>query len=87
VVRPNADTLYSALSFDVSQEPLVISIPDSGGRYYLTPWLDWWTDVFAVPGSRTTGNDAITYAIVGPHWQGSLPDGVKEYRSPTPMAH
>lgn len=83
VVRPNADTLYSALSFDVSKEPLVISIPDSGGRYYLTPWLDWWTDVFAVPGSRTTGNDAITYAIVGPNWQGSLPDGVKEYRSPT----
>ncbi|MGF1569705.1 MAG: DUF1254 domain-containing protein [Nodosilinea sp.] len=83
VVRPNADTLYSALSFDVSKEPLVISIPDSGGRYYLTPWLDWWSDVFAVPGSRTTGNDAITYAIVGPNWQGSLPDGVKEYRSPT----
>jgi hypothetical protein len=83
VVRPNADTLYSALSCDVSKEPLVISIPDSGGRYYLTPWLDWWTDVFAVPGSRTTGNDAITYAIVGPNWQGSLPDGVKEYRSPT----
>lgn len=83
VVRPNADTLYSALSFNVSKEPLVVSIPDSGGRYYLTPWLDWWTDVFAVPGSRTTGTDAITYAIVGPNWQGILPDGVKEYRSPT----
>lgn len=83
VVRPNADTLYSSLSFNVSKEPLVVSIPDSGGRYYLTPWLDWWTDIFTVPGSRTTGNDAITYAIVGPNWQGILPDGVKEYRSPT----
>jgi hypothetical protein len=85
VVRPNADTLYSALSFDVSKEPLVISIPDSGGRYYLTPWLDWWSDVFTVPGSRTTGTDAITYAIVGPNWQGNLPDGVKAYRSPTAL--
>jgi hypothetical protein len=83
VVRPNADTLYSSLAFNVSKEPLVVSIPDSGGRYYLTPWLDCWTDVFTVPGSRTTGTDAITYAIVGPNWQGILPDGVKEYRSPT----
>src|SRR5688572_5254983 len=30
VVRPNADTLYSSLWFDVSREPLVISVPDSG---------------------------------------------------------
>lgn len=83
VVRPNADTLYSVLSFDVSKEPIVVHIPDSGGRYYLTPWLDWWSDVFAVPGSRTTGTGPITYAIVGPKWNGKLPDGVKEYRSPT----
>ncbi|MGB8826632.1 MAG: DUF1254 domain-containing protein, partial [Pseudolabrys sp.] len=29
-VRPNADTLYSLLWFDVSKEPLLISVPDSG---------------------------------------------------------
>lgn len=83
VVRPNADTLYTALTYDVTKEPLVISIPDSGGRYYLTPWLDYWTDVFTVPGSRTTGTGPLTYAIVGPKWKGTLPEGVKEYRSPT----
>jgi hypothetical protein len=83
VVRPNADTLYTALSFDVSKEPLVVSVPDSGGRYYLNPWLDWWTDVSTVPGSRTTGTGPITYAIVGPAWKGTLPEGVKSYRSPT----
>jgi hypothetical protein len=33
VVRPNADTLYSFMWFDVSTEPLLISPPDSGGRY------------------------------------------------------
>ena len=31
VVRPNVDTLYSLMWFDVSQEPLLISVPDSGG--------------------------------------------------------
>lgn len=83
VVRPNADTLYSVLTFDVSAEPLVISVPDSRGRYYLHEWLDHWTDVFASPGSRTTGDAAQTYAIVGPAWTGKLPEGVRAYRSPT----
>ncbi|MAB14971.1 DUF1254 domain-containing protein [Parvibaculum sp.] len=85
VVRPNADTLYSALWFDVSEEPLVISVPDSGGRYYLLPMMDMWTHVFAAPGSRTTGTHAQTFAIVGPDWQGDLPSGVKAYRAPTPV--
>ena len=39
VVRPNADTLYSIMWFDVSKEPLVISVP-IWGRYYLLPMLD-----------------------------------------------
>jgi hypothetical protein len=58
VVRPNADTLYSILWFDVSKEPLAITVPDSGGRYYMLPMIDLWSDVFAVPGSQTTGNKA-----------------------------
>jgi len=85
VVRPNADTLYSTLWFDVSKEPLVISVPDSGGRYYLLPMLDLWTDVFASPGTRTTGNGAQTFAIAGPSWHGRLPDGVELIRAPTPI--
>ncbi|CAD5109945.1 DUF1254 domain-containing protein [Zestomonas carbonaria] len=83
VVRPNADTLYSAMSYDVSREPLVIEVPDSAGRYYLMPMLDFWTDVFTSSGSRTTGNGAQTLAVVGPAWQGRLPAGVRMYRSPT----
>ncbi|WP_332682175.1 DUF1254 domain-containing protein [Bosea sp. (in: a-proteobacteria)] len=83
VVRPNADTLYSSLGYDVTKEPLVISVPASGDRYYLLPFLDMSSDIFTVPGTRTRGNGAQTFAIVGPNWQGRLPTGVKEYRSPT----
>ncbi|ADJ27129.1 DUF1254 domain-containing protein [Nitrosococcus watsonii] len=83
VVRPNADTLYSSLTYNVTKEPLVISVPASKGRYYLLPILDEWSDVFAAPGTRTTGNGALTFAIVGPSWHGKLPAGVREYRSPT----
>lgn len=83
VVRPNADTLYSSLVYDVSKEPLIVTVPDSGKRYYLLPMLDKWSDVFAVPGSRTTGSGPQTFAIVGPGWTGELPPGVTRYDSPT----
>jgi len=83
VTAPNADTLYTVVWLDVSKEPWVISIPDLKGRYALFPMLDGWTDVFQVPGKRTTGTAAQKYAITGPGWSGILPAGVTEYKSPT----
>ena len=83
VTAPNADTLYTTAFFDVGKEPWVLSIPDMKGRYFLMPMLDGWTTVFQAPGKRTTGTGAQTYAITGPGWSGTLPDGVKQYKSQT----
>lgn len=83
VVRPNFDTLYSSAWLDVSEEPIILSIPDSDGRYYLMPMLDMWTDAFAVPGKRTTGSVAGDFAIVADGWQGELPQGVQKIIAPT----
>src|ERR1700742_3023040 len=83
VTAPNADTLYTTSFFDVGKEPWVLSIPDMKGRYALFPMLNGWTTVFQVPGKRTTGTGAQTYAITGPGWNGTLPDGVKQHKSPT----
>jgi hypothetical protein len=85
VTAPNADTLYTTAFFDVGEEPWVLSLPEMKGRYFLMPMLDGWTDVFQVPGTRTSGTGAQTYAITGPGWTGALPEGVKAYRSPTSM--
>src|SRR3546814_16237330 len=83
VVRPNADTLYSTLWFDVGKEPLILTLPKTAGRYHVVPIMDMWTDVFAALGTRTTGNDGGIIALVGPHWRGTLPKGMWMVRSPT----
>lgn len=85
VTAPNADTLYSAAWLDVSQEPIVLHVPDESGRYYLMPMLSGWTNVFSSPGTRTTGTKAADFALIGPGWKGMLPAGVKELKSPTNM--
>jgi uncharacterized protein (TIGR03000 family) len=85
VTAPNADTLYSLAWLDLSKEPYVLSLPDEGDRYYLMPMLDAWTNVFQVPGKRTTGDKAQKYLVTGPSWSGAVPEGVTEYKSPTNM--
>lgn len=83
VSAPNADTLYSLAWIDVGPEPMVFSHPDMGDRYYLFPMYSLWMPVVESPGSRTMGQKAATYLITGPGWQGSVPKGMTQIKSPT----
>jgi hypothetical protein len=84
VVRVNFDTLYSSAWLDLTKEPLVISAPDTEGRFYLLPMLDMWTDVFASPGWRTTGTQAGNFLVSPPGWGGTVPQGMTHLPAPTP---
>ncbi|MDA8293643.1 MAG: DUF1254 domain-containing protein [Actinomycetota bacterium] len=84
VVRPNFDTLYSVAWFDVAVEPVLVRLPPTPGRYAIVPFMDMWTDVFAAPGTRSTGEDGGLFAVVDPAWQGTLPEGAVPLVAPTP---
>lgn len=61
-----ADLLYSAAWFDVSREPLVITVPDSPSLYYGIQMMEMYSDIFAYVGTRATGGKA------GKHLPGSI---------------
>jgi hypothetical protein len=83
VVRSNFDTLYSIAWLDLTSGPLVVSAPDTAGRFYLLPMLDMWTDVFASPGWRTTGTKASNFLVTPPGWDGKVADGFTQVAAPT----
>jgi len=83
VVRLNFNTLYSVAWLDLTKEPMIVSAPNTDGRYYLLPMLDMWTDVFASPGWRTTGTQAGSFLVTPPGWRPDLRDGfIDEFKLP-----
>jgi len=87
VVTPNADTPYSMVWLDLRAEPIVISVPAvPKERYYSVQLVDGNAYNYGYIGSRATGNDAGSYLVAGPGWQGDKPEGIeKVFQSTTPF--
>jgi hypothetical protein len=82
VVKPNVDTYYSNAWYDLKAEPVVLTVPATD-RYYLLPLYDAYSNVFAVPGPRTTGTGAHTFLLTGPFWKGKVPEEITQIKAPT----
>jgi hypothetical protein len=85
IQTPNSDTPYSWIGLDLRAEPIVFTVPPiAKNRYWSLQLIDLYTYNFDYLGSRTTGNDGGSFAIVGPNWKGDLPKGItKVIRSET----
>ena len=85
VVRPNCDTYYSTAWLNLKQEPVVLTVPNTNGRYYLLPMMDAYTNVFASIGKRTTGTADGNFLITSLSYTGTVPSGMTEIKAPTNM--
>ena len=72
-VTPNVNTLYGFGFLDLTAEPVILSVPDSHGRYYMVEIVDFWTNAFAYAGGVATGYKGGKFALVRPGWKGKLP--------------
>jgi hypothetical protein len=99
VVLPSTSTLYSTAWLDLSQDPIILHLPDMTDRFFVIQVLDAWTNVGGLdpnclqgaPGFCSLGTRYGTsegdYAFVGPDWQGTLPSGITQViEMPTNMA-
>ena len=74
VVAINDDTIYAMSFLDLSNEPQIITIPA-----YPNPYSVLILDVFGsviASGSMPPTTDTTRYALVGPNYTGTLPDGI-----------
>lgn len=82
VTTPNNDTLYGSAWLDLSQGPVILTMPPLPNRYHSASLMSLQTDVVGLFGTRTGGKGG-RYAIVGPDYSGITPEGTELVRSPT----
>ena len=77
------DVIYGFGFLDLGPEPVILSVPDSKGRYYVVEIVDMYSNAFAYAGGTATGYKGGKFALVGPGFKGTLPPGVRRIDCPT----
>jgi hypothetical protein len=84
---PMRDAIYSVAWLDLRKEPVVVHSPASGLRYVSTQLAGFYSDLFGYVGPSVNEGRAQTALVVGPHWNGVVPEGIDLVKqSPTPCA-
>lgn len=86
--RDTPDTLQLSAWLDLAAEPLVLSVPDTSGRYYALWMRDAFNTVFSSIGARTTGTEPRAFGVLGPDSHAvRLGSGLTTVASPTRVVH
>lgn len=83
VACPNQDVVYGIGALALDKSPVVIQVPDFGGRFWVYQIVDLRTDSFAELG-KMYGSKPGFYLLIGPDWKGAVPIGInKVFRAST----
>lgn len=88
----NRDTLYSFGWFDLRDEPIVVSLPTFGDRYFVWQVTDVYAHNFYNAGNFLLGQEGEManghiFMMVAPDWEGEAPEGVEVVRAPVPVVN
>lgn len=81
VVAPNDDTLYVSSFIDLTEQPVILTIPATTVTYsllVLDPYGDILNNGDILPATLGPG----VYALTGPNWSGTLPSEVTQVSVP-----
>jgi hypothetical protein len=85
VTCPNQDTVYGGGFMALDTMPVVVQVPDFGGRFFTYQIVDHRTDSFASIGKQYGAKPGF-YLLVGPNWKGKVPVGITDtFRSSTDL--
>lgn len=84
VVTPNVDTIYSQAFLDLSLDSVVLTLPKTD-RFCTVEVLDAWTNCIAVLDTAQIQEVSKQFLFTGPGFDGEIPHGMEEVKSPTPM--
>ena len=83
VVHPNIDTVYSKAHLNLKKEPLYIHKP-AAERYVMAEIIDAWGNCIDIVGSGGIGGNGESEAVlVGPDYQGEIPEELPVIHIPT----
>ena len=82
VVAINVDTLYASTFLELASQPQVLTVPSTTASYSVLT-LDAYGDILTTNISTKTG---MTYALTGPGFNGTLPDGLTAIPLPVNFA-
>ena len=82
VVTPNVDTVYSQVFLNLSEDAVVVELPKTD-RFCNAEIMDAYSNCISVIDTAKLEEESQKFIFTGPGFKDSIPEGMKEIKSPT----